>query len=414
MEVGMVQQRVPQVRQVGAPRRPARPPMPPNRPQGSVRRGLSRAWLWVLLGSGASLACVLVVGGVLLLIVSSAYSNGSILPRVRVEDTPIGAVSLGGMSQQEAEEELRAVPVSGNVIFRYGERTWQIPASEFGIRVDAPATAEVAAGIGRNGLMGFTRIFSNTRIVPLYTLDLVSAENTLNNISADVNDRPKATTPGHTLNVSATLDRVPGDLSALLRGGGVIDLVVDEITGPRTTYTVQRGEELALIAKKFNVEMSEIIELNGIEDANLIYPGQELIIPATGEYQPTDEDAPEPPTNEGKAIVVSISNQRIYAYENGKLVHSTLTSTGRVGTDTVIGDFAVYVKYEVTRMRGPDYDIPDVPYTMYFYRGYGIHGAYWHNSFGRQMSHGCVNLPTSEAKWFFDWASVGTPVRVVA
>jgi lipoprotein-anchoring transpeptidase ErfK/SrfK len=51
---------------------------------------------------------------------------------------------------------------------------------------------------------------------------------------------------------------------------------------------------------------------------------------------------------------------------------------------------------------------------MYFYQGYAIHGTYWHNAFGRQMSHGCVNLPVDESQWFFNFASVGTPVRVVS
>ena len=64
-------------------------------------------------------------------------------------------------------------------------------------------------------------------------------------------------------------------------------------------------------------------------------------------------------------------------------------------------------------MSGPDYFLPAVPFTMYFYQGYGIHGTYWHNAFGRPMSHGCVNLPTPEAEWFFNWADVGTPVRVI-
>lgn len=63
-------------------------------------------------------------------------------------------------------------------------------------------------------------------------------------------------------------------------------------------------------------------------------------------------------------------------------------------------------------MTGPDYYLPDVPYTMYFYKGYGIHGTYWHDNFGTPMSHGCVNMRTSEAAWLFDFASVGTLVNV--
>ena len=58
------------------------------------------------------------------------------------------------------------------------------------------------------------------------------------------------------------------------------------------------------------------------------------------------------------------------------------------------------------------YDLPNVPHVMYFYRDYAIHGAYWHNNFGRPMSHGCVNLSNSAAKWMYGWATVGTPVVV--
>lgn len=56
--------------------------------------------------------------------------------------------------------------------------------------------------------------------------------------------------------------------------------------------------------------------------------------------------------------------------------------------------------------------MPNVPYTMYYYKGYAVHGAYWHNNFGHPMSHGCVNLRPSDAKWFYNFAPVGTPVVV--
>jgi lipoprotein-anchoring transpeptidase ErfK/SrfK len=63
-------------------------------------------------------------------------------------------------------------------------------------------------------------------------------------------------------------------------------------------------------------------------------------------------------------------------------------------------------------MQGPGYDVPDVPFTMYYYRGYAIHGAYWHNNFGTPVSHGCTNVAVNHAEWLFDWADVGTPVVV--
>ncbi|HLC87591.1 MAG TPA: L,D-transpeptidase, partial [Patescibacteria group bacterium] len=88
----------------------------------------------------------------------------------------------------------------------------------------------------------------------------------------------------------------------------------------------------------------------------------------------------------------------------------------------VKGSFKVYNKIPLHDMRGPSpykniypsgkYHIKDVPNSMYFYQGYAIHGAYWHNNFGRVASHGCVNVPLDAAKWLFDWASVGTRVEV--
>jgi lipoprotein-anchoring transpeptidase ErfK/SrfK len=63
-------------------------------------------------------------------------------------------------------------------------------------------------------------------------------------------------------------------------------------------------------------------------------------------------------------------------------------------------------------MAGPGYYLPNVPYTMYFYRGYAIHGTYWHHNFGTPMSHGCVNMYTPDAEWMFYFSSVGTLVNI--
>jgi lipoprotein-anchoring transpeptidase ErfK/SrfK len=101
-----------------------------------------------------------------------------------------------------------------------------------------------------------------------------------------------------------------------------------------------------------------------------------------------------------------------YAYENGVLVRSVLSSTGLPATPTVVGDFTIERRYASQSMSGPGYYLPDVPYVMYFYSGYALHGTYWHSNFGQPMSRGCVNLPTWEAEWFYNFADYGTPVRV--
>jgi lipoprotein-anchoring transpeptidase ErfK/SrfK len=115
---------------------------------------------------------------------------------------------------------------------------------------------------------------------------------------------------------------------------------------------------------------------------------------------------------EDRWIDVDLTNQMTHAYEGDEIVRSFVVSTGTWQYPTVTGQFRVYVKYASTSMSGPGYYLPGVPYVMYFYKGYGLHGTYWHNNFGTPMSHGCVNLRTDDAEWLFNWASVGTLVNV--
>jgi lipoprotein-anchoring transpeptidase ErfK/SrfK len=109
---------------------------------------------------------------------------------------------------------------------------------------------------------------------------------------------------------------------------------------------------------------------------------------------------------------VDLTHQRLTAYEGETPVREIIVSTGLPRTPTVTGRFKIYVKYSAARMRGPDYDLPNVPWVMYFYGSYGIHGTYWHTNFGQPASHGCVNLPKDEAEWLYNWAEVGTLVNV--
>ena len=122
-----------------------------------------------------------------------------------------------------------------------------------------------------------------------------------------------------------------------------------------------------------------------------------------------------------KHIYVDLSKQKIYAFEGETVIFETLVSTGRWGR-TPTGNFNIWSKLRSTRMSGGSgsdyYNLPNVPFTMYFYRDFGLHGAYWHNNFGYTMSHGCVNLRQIDAEVLFNWAdgptgnAKGTPVSV--
>lgn len=123
-----------------------------------------------------------------------------------------------------------------------------------------------------------------------------------------------------------------------------------------------------------------------------------------------------------KLITVDLGSQKLTAWENGKVVHETKVSTGMYLTPTVKGSFKIYLKRPIQDLRGPSpykniypsgrYFVKNVPHVMYFFEGYAIHGAYWHNNFGRPASHGCVNVPLKSAEWLYNFASVGTRVEV--
>ncbi|MFH1185064.1 MAG: L,D-transpeptidase family protein [Chloroflexota bacterium] len=111
-------------------------------------------------------------------------------------------------------------------------------------------------------------------------------------------------------------------------------------------------------------------------------------------------------------IDVNLTQQMVYAYAGDTVVNSFVVSTGTWLTPTVTGKFKVWIKLRSSDMSGPDYYLPDVPYIMYFYKDYGLHGTYWHNNFGTPMSRGCVNLSIPDAEWLYNFSSVGTVVNV--
>lgn len=111
-------------------------------------------------------------------------------------------------------------------------------------------------------------------------------------------------------------------------------------------------------------------------------------------------------------IDIDLTRQMLYAYEGDTVIASFLISSGTWRTPTVVGRFSIWHKTPSQTMSGPGYSLPNVQWVMYFYRDYGIHGAYWHNNFGTPMSHGCINMRNEDAKWLYYWAPYGTLVNV--
>ena len=115
-------------------------------------------------------------------------------------------------------------------------------------------------------------------------------------------------------------------------------------------------------------------------------------------------------------IEIDLSEQKLKAWDGNALFLETPISTGLPWWPTPKGEFRIWIKLRFTKMEGGSgryyYNLPNVPYVMFFenesvpgWRGYGLHGTYWHNAFGTQRSHGCVNLPTPIAERLFYWTT---------
>jgi hypothetical protein len=126
-------------------------------------------------------------------------------------------------------------------------------------------------------------------------------------------------------------------------------------------------------------------------------------------------------TGDRKWIDISIKQQSLVAYMGKTPVYATLISSGRAGLgdpdkteSTPRGTFMVYQKEVASTMdgdedKGDSYNLRDVPFVQYFHKGYALHGAYWHDDFGKVRSHGCVNLAPKDAAWLFEWTDPSVP-----
>lgn len=188
------------------------------------------------------------------------------------------------------------------------------------------------------------------------------------------------------------------------------DILPNWVSGQ--THEVAYGESLGQIAELYGVKLSILMRFNDLQGAYDIYPGQELRIPEMPTLNLSDVDYTNAPPTGQRLLEVDLSGQWMTAWDGNKVFMHTLISSGMADTPTVLGRYSIYNKYEKQDMNGWGGPLPDVPWVMYFYDGFAFHGAYWHNSFGIPMSHGCVHLTPEQAKELYDWADVGTAVYV--
>lgn len=130
------------------------------------------------------------------------------------------------------------------------------------------------------------------------------------------------------------------------------------------------------------------------------------------------------PVDPDKRIEVDLTNQRLYGFDHDQKIFDFIISSGKWNR-TPTGEFTIWAKVRSQKMSGGSkelgtyYYLPNVPYILFFYNdqvakkiGYSLHGTYWHDNFGVPMSHGCINMKTTDVAQIYEWAQVGTKITI--
>jgi len=187
------------------------------------------------------------------------------------------------------------------------------------------------------------------------------------------------------------------------------------------TYTIVRGDTLGSIARKFGITIPALVAANRIPNQDRIFYGQVLTIPGGAGGAVASVDAAPSVAPSSKLILIDISEQHMYVYENGAVIWSWVTSTGERGRDTAPGNYSVLNK--IPNAYGATWDLWMPNWLGIYWAGYlqnGIHAlpilsdgsTLWAGWLGTPVSYGCVILSNENSATLYNWAEVGTPVTI--
>ncbi len=228
--------------------------------------------------------------------------------------------------------------------------------------------------------------------------------------------------------MSAIGQRIFGIVIALVIGLNIAPAAVAAppaaSLGGQLTYTFEKGDSLPTIAEYFGVSLQALRRANGLAN-NRVIPGTVLTIPTgPGVVSPWIAPKIDPKPTDGKVIYISLSKQRLWAYDGDKLVFDFLVSTGlpteeHPNRDTKPGVFRI--KTKLPEARSNLWNL-DMPYWMGIYDAgnveNGIHAMPSRNGrlvswrVGSRGSFGCVVLNVPDAAKLYRWAPLGTPVVI--
>lgn len=180
-------------------------------------------------------------------------------------------------------------------------------------------------------------------------------------------------------------------------------------------HIVQAGETLSSIARDYGMPYPWLQQANpGLDN---LYAGQSILIPSPDVFLPL-------PVVENKRIIISISQQKMWVYENGNLKWEWIISTGIAESPTSPGVYQIQSHQE--NAYAGNWDLW-MPYFMGIYRPVptsdfmnGFHGfptrggsqLLWTNSLGRPVTYGCILVSNDNVIALYDWAEEGVVVEI--
>lgn len=183
----------------------------------------------------------------------------------------------------------------------------------------------------------------------------------------------------------------------------------------RTRYQIDR--ETKVVRRSGSLERHAAVNLTGEE----LQIGKTTYVESADGFWMRKRDLrianPGPPPADlnptERWLGIDVTNQTAILYEGTRPLFATLVSTGKTHRDpkrdhsTPTGEWRIEMKHITATMDGDGtasdlpYSIEAVPYVMYYYKSYAVHGAFWHQNYGVKMSHGCINLSPLDAKYIF-------------
>jgi LysM repeat protein len=234
-----------------------------QRPPKSVKRNWTP---WIILGGSMTVGIAVFMAFVGMLLV--LYLSSNQIPT----GVSVAGITVGGQSSSAAQASLQTLN-NRPIRLTDGDRSWQMSLADLGVALDVDATLQAA-----------TKASSGSALQPRYTINLSQAQTGLASISTQVNIPASAGNPpqqGRAMDIPVTLDRLRVDVSGELADGILnLDMVAVDppapdpdapYSGETSTYIVQPGQELGLIAKEYGVDIADIVSLNDITNPDLLY-----------------------------------------------------------------------------------------------------------------------------------------------